>query len=366
MTLMTKRNIAIFIDSLGGGGAEKVMITLARQMQHQGHYVHFFILEPRIEYTDKSLNYSVLYKATCHRKSTSTGRLKQTARDMQQLVLQTEKNVGKFNLHLANLDPSCQVANLCSFKNIYYVLHNAMAQEIKREGKLGPLKLFRKLKQKKAYNNKNIIAVSEGVAQEALSGKLIKPASVTTIYNPINKAEIVTASEATNPGIPNEPYLIHAGRVVKQKRHDILFKALKLVPDIKLVLLCKNIPKALKLAKRYGVADRIVTPQFQDNPYVWIKNAKALVSSSDFEGLGMNLIDSLICGTPVVSTDCDFGPNEILTGNLADFLVPTGDHKALADKINQVLKSPPTIDINGVSEKFGLEQATQKYLELIK
>jgi len=363
---MTTKNIAIFIDSLGGGGAEKVMLTLAKGLQSQGHYVHFFILEPRVEYQDANVSYSVLYENLSHRKSTNSKHIKQTAKDMQTLVSKVSQERGPFDLHLVNLDPSSQVIDLCLFKNVYYVLHNAMNQELKREAKLGPFKLYRKLREKRVYNNKHIVAVSKGVAEEARKSKWIKPTSVTTIYNPTDITDVVSLSQQQIPDLPTAPYLVHAGRVVKQKRHDILFKALAQTTDIKLVLLCKYVEKAKKLAAKHGVEDRIILPGFQDNPYVWIKNAKALVSSSDFEGLGMNLIDSLICGTPVVSTDCDFGPNEILTGNLADFLVPTGDHKALADKINQVLKSPPTIDINGVSEKFGLEQATQKYLELIK
>ena len=51
---MTQKNIAIFIDSLGGGGAEKVMLTLASGFKAKGHQVHFFLLEPRIEYADSN------------------------------------------------------------------------------------------------------------------------------------------------------------------------------------------------------------------------------------------------------------------------------------------------------------------------
>ena len=66
--------------------------------------------------------------------------------------------------------------------------------------------------------------------------------------------------------------------------------------------------------------------------------------SSDFEGFGRVLAEALIVGTPVISTDCPTGPREILTGNLREFLVPTGDVYALAMKIRQALQHYPAIE----------------------
>lgn len=361
---MRSKNIAIFIDSFGGGGAEKVMLTLAAGLQRAGHYVHFFLLEPRIEYRPTSMPFDVLYTDVPHRLSTARRNINRTALDMQRLVDQISSQVGQFDLHLVNLDPSSQIVDRCEFANVHYVLHNSMAQEIKREAKLGPLKLYRKVLEKRVYHDKNVIAVSRGVACEAKNNWIFTPNKVTTIYNPTDIEEVQRLSHEPQDSLPKEPYLVHAGRVVKQKRHDLLFKALKQVPDIKLVLLCSKTKKAQKLAKKYGVADRVILPGFQENPYPWFRHAQALVSSSDFEGLGMNIIDALLCDTPVVSTNCNFGPSEILTGDLRHFLVPVNDYKALANKINQVIADPPKIDNAFIKDKFSTEVAVEKYLNL--
>jgi glycosyltransferase involved in cell wall biosynthesis len=364
---MTQKNIAIFIDSLGGGGAEKVMLTLASGFKAKGHQVHFFLLEPRIEYADSTDFFvHVLYDDIKHRKSTNWLNIKKTAADMTHLVNHISTSCGPFDLHLVNLDPSSKVLSRCNFENTFYVLHNAMSQELKREAKLGPMKYLRKLREKKSYNNKQLIAVSNGVKNEALSGRYIKPKSVIRIYNPSDIALITKLANELNDEIPKEPYLIHAGRVVKQKRHDILFQALALVPDIKLILLCKYAEKAQKLATKYGVEHRVITPYFQANPYNWLANAKLLVSSSDFEGLPTTLIESLICQTPVVSTNCDYGPSEILTGEQAEFLVPLDDPTALANKIIQALKSPPSIDSEYINKQFSIDSAVAAYLNLIE
>ena len=49
----------------------------------------------------------------------------------------------------------------------------------------------------------------------------------------------------------------------------------------------------------------------QLNPYPYMKQADLLVCASQFEGFGLFVAESMIVGTPVLSTDCT-GPNEIL------------------------------------------------------
>ena len=68
-------------------------------------------------------------------------------------------------------------------------------------------------------------------------------------------------------------------------------------------------------------------------PFAWFKRASLLVCSSVYEGLGNAIIEALACGTPVVSTDCPYGPREILAGGRFGALVPTGDAAAMAAAI---------------------------------
>jgi glycosyltransferase involved in cell wall biosynthesis len=360
MSVKYKR-VAIFIDSLGGGGAERVMLNLAKGIIELGHGVHIFCLESR---QDHQIPVSVLYDDRNLKKIARGRHIKKSAMRLKKMVSDIELEGGDFNLYLSNLDPTNAVVSRCGFRNTYYVLHSAMEHEIARERRLGPIKWYRKVKAKRIMNDKDLVAVSEGVANEAINLGVISPRSVTTIYNPLDIDNIKEMALSLEPNIPDEPYIIHVGRVVKAKRHDVLFDAVSRMPKVKLVLLCKDTEKVKAIAAEYGVADRIILPGFTNNPYAWMSKAKLCVLSSDYEGLSMVLLESLVCGVPVVSTNCNYGPSEILAGPLSEFLSPVGDAEALRKNIERALLDYPSINDVPILKEVGLKCAAEKYLEL--
>jgi glycosyltransferase involved in cell wall biosynthesis len=160
---------------------------------------------------------------------------------------------------------------------------------------------------------------------------------------------------------------LHVGRAAKAKRHDVLFKALKKVnPAYKLVCLSSNVKKLNKLSRLLEVEDRVVIPGFQSNPYAWMNRAEVVVLSSDFEGLSMVLLEAIISGTKVVSTDCPHGPSEIMQGQLAQFLVPVQDSDALADAINKAIEADVELNTTPMIDQVSTQQITAKYLALIE
>ena len=152
------------------------------------------------------------------------------------------------------------------------------------------------------------------------------------------------------------------------KRQDILLKAYKKADvPYKLILLGegKDEKKINTLIKNMGLKTQVILPGFSNNPFTWIKHAKLFIFSSDFEGFPRTLIESLIIGTPVISTDCPTGPREILTGTLEEFLVPKGDIDALATKINQALKDYPDIKKINLSWLRD-DKISKQYIKLIE
>ena len=357
-------NIVIVIDSLVGGGAEKVMLTLAEKITQQ-YNVTILSLANSIEYSiPKVLNVESLF---AHRAS-KVDRFWQRKNSVLKLEAWFEKKqseIGDIDLVLSNLDRSNNLLSKSNIKNVHFVIHNSVNAELARQKKLGPFSYLYLKKSKQNLNGKSLICVSKGVEKEITQGDLINPSAIATIYNPFDFEKINQQANEQNNNIPNEPYLIHVGRLAKQKRHDILFAAFaKLDKKYKLVLLCNKPAKAFKLAQQYGIEKQLVVPGFQQNPYNWIKQAEALVLSSDFEGLPTVLIEALAVGTPVVSTNCTFGPSEILTGELSKYLVPIQQSEALANVVKQVLADKPNVENADILKQAQAEQVAQQYLAL--
>ena len=125
----------------------------------------------------------------------------------------------------------------------------------------------------------------------------------------------------------------------------------------------KNEKEINDLIKKHSLADKVVVPGFQTNPYPWIKYARLLVLSSRYEGFGNVLIEALALGTPVLSTDCG-GPNEILSEGMLDCLVPNGELKPLAKKIHSFYSKPPHINSESL-HRFDAIYIAKEYLKLI-
>ncbi len=84
----------------------------------------------------------------------------------------------------------------------------------------------------------------------------------------------------------------------------------------------------------------VVLMGFVENPYQWMKNAMFVVHSSRMEGFGMSLVEAIMLGKFVISTDCPVGPREILNGGNAGVLVPVGDVSALASAMGKFVQTP--------------------------
>lgn len=359
------KNIAIVIDGLTGGGAERVMISLATEMVVQGHKVTILSLSNRCDYAvPDSIKVCSLFNDKAS-KVDRFWKIKASVAKLESWFYSEQRQSTTFDLVLSNLDRSNNLLSQSKIQSVYYILHSSVEEELQRQKKLGPLAYWYLLRAKKNLSENNLIAVSKGIEQEVSLGNTINPQSICTIYNPFNFNDIQQKSLLTDSAIPNEPYIIHVGRFCKAKRHDVLFAALaQVTKDVKLVLLCNKPEKALKLATKMGVAHRLVLPGFQANPYNWIKKAEALVLSSDYEGFGNVLLEAIAVGTKVVSTACPHGPDEILTGDLARYLVPRRDPLALSEAINRVLDSELALEDVNILSKVSASEIAKQYLAL--
>jgi glycosyltransferase involved in cell wall biosynthesis len=113
------------------------------------------------------------------------------------------------------------------------------------------------------------------------------------------------------------------------------------------------------------LSDSVAMPGFVSNPLPYVKAAALFVLSSKTEGFGLVLAEALACGTPVVSTDCKFGPSEILDGGTHGRLVAVGDTAALASAMEAALNEEPDRPaLSARGNHFSLQRSVEEYLRL--
>lgn len=191
-----------------------------------------------------------------------------------------------------------------------------------------------------------IIGVSQGVADEWRS-QLAGRVRCLAIHNPVVDDSFAAraAAEAPHPWFADGPApLVAVGRLSAEKDQATLLEAMATTElrERRLVIIGDGPERAALEAQvqRLGLAERVAFTGFLDDPLPALARAALLVNPSRYEGFGNVLVEALACGTPVVATDCPFGPREILAGGRHGVLVPTADAATLARGISTALATP--------------------------
>ncbi|HBS5951570.1 TPA: glycosyltransferase [Klebsiella variicola] len=359
--------ILFVIDGLPGGGAEKVVLTLAAQFLRDGDRVSLISLRDVCEYPlPEGLDYQVVADR-CRKPWRKLTELSRRARQLDAAVIRAEQQ-GQFDLVLSNLHKTDRIvahSRALRERNVWFCLHGVFSVSYLGH-RTGFDRWMKQQKIKRIYQGRNVVAVSDAVGRDLVEAFALRPAQLKTIYNPFDIATLRAEAEADSER-PAGDYLIHVGRFHPGKRHDRLLEAYAQSGiDAPLVLLGQGKPeqeqRLRQLAKTLQVDDRVWFKGFQKNPLPWIKGARMLVLSSDSEGFGNVVVEALLLHTPVASTRCPGGVTEILTGELARGLADLTS-PALAQTMQSIYHNPPTID-DAALEKFSVVSICQQYRQL--
>ena len=161
-----------------------------------------------------------------------------------------------------------------------------------------------------------------------------------TIYNPLNKKEILKLSKKKikfNFFRKNHLNIINIGRIEEQKDHLTLLRAIKLVKDkIKVKLLIigngKKLRELYKFIDENKLKNNVKILNDINNPFPYLLRSDLFILSSIFEGLPNVLLEAITLNKFIISTNCSTGPSEILLNGKGGILVPIKNYKKMAEK----------------------------------
>lgn len=199
---------------------------------------------------------------------------------------------------------------------------------------------------KKAYRAADVVLANSSDMAEGLTKDLgLDRRKMRMVNNPIDIETIRSRLDDTLPGAPKRPFILTAGRLEYQKAHEVLIRAFAqsgLWRSHALVILGKGsrLAELHVLAAKLGVGEYVRFIGFVANPYAWMARAELFVLSSRWEGFPTVAAEAMAAGTPLLLTDCEFGPREVIEPGVSGELVPVDDVDALAGKMSELIADP--------------------------
>ncbi|MBM7618392.1 glycosyltransferase involved in cell wall biosynthesis [Bacillus tianshenii] len=349
-----KKHIAFFIPVLTFGGAEKVIITLANG---------FAELDYRVDLVLVKKNGQLLTSVSPKVNLVDLGAKKTffSIWKLSSYLKQEEPDVLLSALDNANIIASAAI-RLASVKTRHVIsLHTNLKQSYLKPRTMMH-RIYPGLMRWLFPYASGYVAVSKCVAEESGEFLGIPSGNIDVIYNPVIDNSITcNAMEAiSHPWLDNNQFftIVSVGRIFEAKDYPTLLYAFSKVyserTDARLIILGDgktSIKKEMhEIIDRMKLQDVVDLYGFAPNPYTFIKRASLFVLTSRWEGFGNVLVEALHLGTPVVSTNCKCGPEEILKNGEFGKLVDVGDRNGLASAILQYMEHPVEFDQNKVSD----------------
>jgi len=358
-------HISIILPSLQGGGAEKVAVNLLNHWHRAGLQVEIVLMQREGELlrtVDPQINIYTL----------NVSRIRHSILPLIKYFYQRRPNVT-----LVGLWPLTSLTIftwLIAGKPgvIFAQDHINLSVACNRELHLNPLYLRGLIRVTYPFAT-GLMAVSEGVKQDMCDLGGFMSERVQVIYNPVvhgvqnsAPADVSLRQQLWGPGY--DFHILSVGSLKTQKNFPHLLHAFSLLPrslNAKLTILGDGSlrPELENLIFDLDLVGRVHLPGFCLDPAPWYRTSDLFVLSSCWEGFANVIVEALEFGLPVVSTDCCYGPTEILDNGRYGTLVPVGDADALACAVkNSLLRQHDRVALMRRAQDFSVCMIADQYL----
>lgn len=327
-----RKRILFVINSLAGGGAERVFMTLVRHSEvlREQYDILVVLLDNESEEAYPLPRWVDTVRLDCR------GSLVLSVARLCRLAIASRPSLIFSFLTRANV-AAVIAARMAGNPVVISERVNTTAHLAK-----GRLAVLSRALVRLVYPRADrIIAVSQGVGQTLVDDFGIAQDRVTVINNPIDLQMIRTmGAEPDSLGATQDDW-VTMGRLVLNKNVALAIRAFAQadVPGRLIILGDGPMRDDLRsLAAASGVGARVMFAGFIANPYAVIARCRAYILPSNAEGFPNAMVEAMTLGIPVIATDCPSGPAEILDVEVdsgrpvigrGGLLIPLGDCDAM-------------------------------------
>lgn len=359
------KKILLNINSLGGGGAEKVAVEIANNLISNNFNVHicYFVDRKNKEYSlNKAVNRHFKACNNLFSKAYFLNTIIKKHKIHEVISFTDGPNIASF------------IASYINSTNVKFIptIHNDLRERDKHVHKSLKFYLVRFLHRLVCKFSEKIVCVSVGAKNSLSEYYGVSKDKIVVVYNPIIKL----VPDLTRRPVSRKLKIIAAGRLTEQKNFSMLINASEILmkngvdfnvdifgdgelhSELKTQIESKDLNHIVKL--KGFVSDLSKEMQSYD----------VFVLTSKWEGFGNVLVEALIEGLTIISTDCPSGPREVLKNGQFGYLIPKDSSFALAEKI-QDKNLFSQLNYSGEELSKHLSQFTEKsvisrYIDLLK
>lgn len=361
----SKERIAFFLPGLYEGGAERIVLNLAKGVSERGYDVDLVLARAEGPYMTQIPDTVRLINLNAPRVLGSVPALIKYLRRERPSAMLSGMFANVIALWARRLSGvPCRLA---------ITEHNTLSSIVKSKNDLR-WQVYPKLAKWFYPWADQIIAVSNDVANDLTRTTKIPRELIQVVYNPIVTADLQAKSEEPledpwfKDGEP--PVILSVGRLTDQKAFDVLIQAFYFViknhPSRLLILgEGENRPALEALIWKLGLEKDVRLMGFVQNPYPYMAHAAQFVLPSRWEGLPTVLVEALYLGAPIVATDCPGGSREILKDGLFGRLVPVDNPLILAEAIIGSMNEQRSCPPKEIWDPYCLDFVVDRYVNLL-
>lgn len=317
--------VDFYISSLSGGGAEKVLVTLAEDFARRRNEVSIFSLEKRPQFYQVSENVSL-------EKINQTGLQKKSGdfASIRKRIKERDADVIVSFLSRCNL--LVLLAALFQKQNVIVCDRN------------NPLKEHSQIV---FWLSCLVYTLAKGIVVQTNQIKSYYPAflqkKIVVLENPLDCQSLI--EQCVGQEICPDNSIISMGRLEPQKDYDTLLQAFAQLQEefkdwkLNIFGIGDQHDRLQRLIDELGLTNRAFLRGRTSTPFLEMKRSKIFVLSSNYEGFPNVLCEGMYAGLPCISSDCISGPRELIKDGENGFLFDVGNVEQLQEKLRQLMES---------------------------